>query len=329
MTEMHPNERLHRRIKLRDLDILSAVIELGGIGKAATRLNVSQPAVSKAIAELERMLGVQLFDRSKRGSEPTPHALALMYRATNVFDELRCGVQDMQFLSDPTSGEVRIGAPEPVSAAIVAPIVSRMSQQHPRMSFRVIAGDTETLLREMRGRNLDFVVSRISGALTDEVSSEVLFSDPLVVAADKNNPLQRRRQIALSDLAGERWTLQPENSFFGSLVMSAFRASGETLRLTVPTNSFDLRRELLASGQFLTVVPNFSLVLPRRHPSLKALPVQFKIKPHDVAILTVKGRFLGPLAQAFIQEIRRSVIGDMAKRIPASRERAGGIHVGK
>src|SRR5246127_1756003 len=108
------NERTKRRLKLRDLDILMAVIEAGSMGKAANRLNISQPAVSKAIVELEDALGVPLVDRSKRGAAPTPYGLALGKRSVAIFNDLRQGVQDVDFLADPTKGEVRIGATEPI-----------------------------------------------------------------------------------------------------------------------------------------------------------------------------------------------------------------------
>ena len=103
------NDRVKRRLKLRDLDILMAVIEAGSMGKAASRLNISQPAISKAIVELEDALGVQLFDRGQRGVVPTPYGLALRTRSVSIFNDIRQGVQDIDFLKDPTKGEIRIG----------------------------------------------------------------------------------------------------------------------------------------------------------------------------------------------------------------------------
>src|SRR5262245_18534625 len=127
------DDRIRRRLKLRDLDILMAVIQAGGMGKAANRLNMSQPAVSKAIADLEHALGVRLLDRSRQGVEPTPYGRALIKRGIAVFDELRQGVQDIEFLTDPTAGELRVGVTEPVAAAIIAPVIDGLSRQYPRM----------------------------------------------------------------------------------------------------------------------------------------------------------------------------------------------------
>src|SRR3954447_20287443 len=121
------NDRTRRRLKLRDLDILMAVIETGSMGKAAARLGTSQPAVSKAIVELEDALGVPLVDRSRRGAQPTPYGLALGKRSVAIFNDLRQGVQDIDFLSDPTKGEVRIGATEPIITAMIAPTIDRLS----------------------------------------------------------------------------------------------------------------------------------------------------------------------------------------------------------
>src|SRR5690242_20306741 len=127
------NDRIRRRFKLRDLDILMAVVNAGTMGKAAIRLNMAQPAVSKAIADLEHILGVRLLDRSRQGVEPTAYGIALVKRGAAVFDELQQGVRDLDFLADSTAGELRLGATEPVTIAMVAPLVDRLSRRYPRM----------------------------------------------------------------------------------------------------------------------------------------------------------------------------------------------------
>src|SRR6185436_11540031 len=95
------NDRIGRRIKLHDLHVLLTVAELGSMGKAAERLNVSQPSISKAVADLEHQLGVRLLDRTTRGVEATAYGRALVIRSMGDFDELRQGVKDIETLSDP------------------------------------------------------------------------------------------------------------------------------------------------------------------------------------------------------------------------------------
>jgi DNA-binding transcriptional LysR family regulator len=105
------DERVLRRLKLRELRILMTVVQVGSMGKAATQLTLSQPAVSKAIAEMEHTLGVKVLDRTPQGVEPTLYGRALLKWATAVFDDLRQGVREIQFLADPAAGEVRVGSP--------------------------------------------------------------------------------------------------------------------------------------------------------------------------------------------------------------------------
>ena len=109
---MEWESRLGRRLRVRDLYVLSTVVKSGGIGKAARQLAMTQPAVSAAIANLEHMLGVRLLDRSPRGIEPTIYAYAMLKRSIAVFDELKQSVKDVESLADPATGELRIGSPE-------------------------------------------------------------------------------------------------------------------------------------------------------------------------------------------------------------------------
>lgn len=298
------NERIKRRLKLRDLDILMALIEAGSMGKAASRLNVTQSAVSKAIAMLESALGVQLVERGQRGITPTSYGMALKKRSVAIFNDLRQGVQDIDFLSDPTKGELRIGSTEPVGVAMVVPCINRLSSKYPGVGFHVIAADTASLYRELVERNVEIVMSRMIGALPEELSAEVLFHDSLAVLTSAKNPLTRRRKLTLAELMNEPWAQLPSGSLFGSIVDEAFRAAGyEPPRPTVSTLSNYMMDDLLASGRFLTVMPSFMVKATRRSLALKAL-LEFPNTRRPIGLITLKNRMLTPLAQLFIESIR-------------------------
>jgi DNA-binding transcriptional LysR family regulator len=302
------NDRVKRRLRLRDLDILMAVIETGSMGKAAKRLNVSQPAVSKAIVELEDALGVQLFDRGRRGVVPTPYGLALRKRGVAVFDDLRQGIEDIEFLSDPTKGDIRVGTTEPIMAAILSPVIDTLSRKHPRMVFHIVAGDTATLYKDVAERNIDLAVCRMIGNLPDELSAETLFDDSVAVMTTADNPLTRRRHLTLADLMNEPWVLFPYESFFGGVIADIFRANGlEPPRLTVSTLSIHAQNELLATGRFLTVLPSFMLRVRDQRLRLKALPIALPNAPMPIGLITVRNRTLTPTAQLFIDTIRARV----------------------
>ena len=123
--------RIGRRIGVRDLHVFATVVHWGSMAKAAQQLNVTQPAVSKAIGDLEHTLGVRLLDRRPQGVEPTMYGRALLKRSLTVFDDLRASANEIEYFADPTTGELRIGVTEP-QAALVAAIIKRMSREHPR-----------------------------------------------------------------------------------------------------------------------------------------------------------------------------------------------------
>ena len=123
---MRWNDRIGRRIKLSDLHILLAVAQSGSMAKAASALAVSHPVVSRSISDLEHTLGVRLLERNPHGVELTEYGRAMLSRSHAAFDELRQGVKDIEFLSDPTLGEVRIGTTPPLAASFVSAVIDRL-----------------------------------------------------------------------------------------------------------------------------------------------------------------------------------------------------------
>src|SRR4051812_41914020 len=105
---MLSSDRIGRRVKLHDLNVLMVVAQAGSMRKAAVQLNTTQPSVSRSIAELEAAIGVRLLDRKPEGVEPTAYGRALLDGGAAVFDDLRQAVRKIEFLADPEAGEVRI-----------------------------------------------------------------------------------------------------------------------------------------------------------------------------------------------------------------------------
>jgi DNA-binding transcriptional LysR family regulator len=165
-----------------------------------------------------------------------------------------------------------------------------------------------TLRQELAARNVDFGISRFARPVGEEYSEEILFHDSLVVVTGPNNPLTRRRKIELAELLSEPWVLDSPSTDFGAMQAGVFRAAGlDPPRLTVAATSIILRNELLATERFLTVIVSFSLLLPRKHPGLKALPVKLPDIRQPVGITTLKNRTLSPVAQMFIESVRELV----------------------
>jgi DNA-binding transcriptional LysR family regulator len=113
---MMKDEILSRRLKLRQLNVLLSVVQWGSMARAADHLSVSQPVVSKTIAELEGLLGVTLLNRTSQGVEPTIYGSALARRSIAMFNDLRTSIGELEALADPSAGELRIGTTEPMAA---------------------------------------------------------------------------------------------------------------------------------------------------------------------------------------------------------------------
>ena len=116
-------DRNGRRLKLRDLHILLAVVQRGSMAKAAAELAISQPAISKAISDIEHTLGLRLLDRGRNGIEPTVYGRALVRRGMAIFDELKQGVEELEFLADPTRGKLNIGSTESIAAGLLPAVI--------------------------------------------------------------------------------------------------------------------------------------------------------------------------------------------------------------
>jgi DNA-binding transcriptional LysR family regulator len=305
---MHWADRIGRRIKLRDLHILMTVVERGSMSKAAEQLAISQPVVSKSVADLEHALGVPLLERSPQGVEPTMYGRAIIGSGIAVFDDLRQGVNQIEFLADPTTGEVRIGCTEVMAAGLLPAVIDRLSRQYPRLVFNVIqAPQIELQYRDLRERSVDLILGRMVTPIADEdLNAEILFDDPLFVVAGTNSKWVRRRSIDPAELLNETWCLPPYDILIGSRVAEAFRAQGlDVPRHTVVSGSIQLFNALLATGRFLGVLSDSTLRLSGKRLLIKALPVEFSIRPGPVGIVTLKDRAVSPVAQLFIDHARK------------------------
>src|SRR5712671_6209960 len=135
--KLDSDSQIGRRLTLRDLHLFFTVVQHGSMAKAAAQLGISQPSVSEVIADLEQTLDARLFDRGPRGVEPTLYGRALLTRTRAVFDELRQGVKDIEFLADAAVGEVRIGCPGSALATFLLRPIQEFSQAYPRVVLRV------------------------------------------------------------------------------------------------------------------------------------------------------------------------------------------------
>ena len=299
---MDCNDRIGRRVKLRDLHMVLAVTQAGSMGRAAAALSVSQPVISKAIAELEAALGTRLFDRSAHGISPTAYGSAMIECSRAVFDELQRGVKAIEFLADPTRGELRIGCTEMAATGLVPLIIERLLQRHPRLAFRVITADLVSLTsEELPRRNIELAIGAMPTTPPADIAIEHLFHDEQIIMAGSTSPWVRRRKLALAELLNEPWILPPPDSPVRRYIDDAFRALGlapPTAR--VATFSMPLCHQLLATGRYLAILPREAM-RAAKHLPIKPVGVSFPGVARSIGVMTLKNRTLSPLAQLFIE----------------------------
>ncbi len=297
--------RLARRLRLRDLHTLLVVLDCGSMAKAAGVLALTQPAVSKAMQEMEMELGVPLLERDARGVRPTVFGEAMAARARVMVDELGQGARDLAHLADSNVGEVRIGTTEPMTFT-GAEAIRLVARDRPRITFEVEISDTGSLLADLRARRLDAVVTRYGfGAADDDLDAAWLFRVPLVAVADRRNPLLRRKALRLADVMAEPWTLSPPETFLGRLVAAAFRQEGLPLPPAAVTSvSIAMRLSLIAGGRYLSMLPRTMLHHPTNAPWLRALDVTVEDSEGAIAALTLKRRWMPGPVGLFLEAVK-------------------------
>lgn len=300
---------LDRRLRLRDLRLLQEVARLGSMAKAARELGITQPAVSKALSELETLLGVRLLDRGAGGVTPTHYGDTLLRHATVMFDELRQVNLDLAHLADPSTGTLRIACPEFVAAGILPIVLERFAKRFPRVIVDVVqAENIAPEFRLLRDRQVDLMIGRVPAphvSIAEDFAIELLFSERMHVVAGASSPWAKKRKIGLTDLVIERWTLPPPDSLAGGLAREAFAAENlPEPQATIISFSLHLRKAAAASGEFLTVLHDLVLRLSHERSGLRILPLSLKIKAQPVAVITLKQRTPLPSAAPFVACVR-------------------------
>jgi DNA-binding transcriptional LysR family regulator len=252
------------------------------------------------------------------GVEPTHFGRALLKRSSALFNDLRTSVSELQSLSDPASGELRIGCSEVIAAGLLPGIIGHLSRQHPRLTLHVSSGDPSMLLdRDLRGRNIELIVGRVPVLnLGEDIEIETLFQDQIAVVAGLDNPLARRRKVTLEEIWSAPWCLPPRESNPGKAYVDFLHRSGmEYPKRCVVALSVQLQTGLLNTSDFLTLLPSSMLRFSADRLSIRGLRVDLAPSQWPVGIVTLKNRTLSPAAQLFI-DCARSICAPLMASSP-------------
>jgi DNA-binding transcriptional LysR family regulator len=302
------DDRIGHRLTLRNLQIFMRVAQSSNMAEAAAQLAISQPSVSRAIADIERAIGVRLFDRTADGVVATIYGRALLKRGIQAFDEFRQGIADMDSLADPTAGEVRLGCAESIACGLLLPVLLNFSRQQPRIIVRVYpANDRSSQFGLLRNRSVDIMIGGFGrSVLGNDLVSEILYQERPFVVSGASNRLASRRKIELAELIDEPWLLSNE-SIFTSLLPGAFHLKDLIPpKLGVRTFSAYQRLKLLATSHFVSAESGSLLRFNMDRFPLRILPVDLTVRPWPIAIVTLKNRTISSAVQNFIDCVRET-----------------------
>ncbi len=264
-------------------------------------------------SEMEGTLGVRLFDRGSQGAELTAHGEVLLRCGINVFDEMQQGLHSLESLSDPNSGEVRLGCTDIILHSIVPPIVRKFSGQYPGVQLDVkLTNPGEHQIQQLRERKIDLLITRATGEQED-FHSERLFDEPFVFVVGAHSRFARKRRIALQDIIGSNWVLPSYDSAPGALISRVFRAHGVSPpRPLVKTIAIQLTVSLIAGGEFVGILPASVAALSAHQAELKVLPLKSAGPRISAEIVFLRNRTLSPAVESFIK-CARSVTKSLAR----------------
>lgn len=294
-----------RQLKPMQLRLIAALSEAEGLGRAAERIGISQPAASRLLAEMEDLLGLRLHERQGRGLRLTHAGEALARRAARIQIELTDAAREVAEAATGNAGTVRVGAVTGPALSMVMPAIIELQENRPDIHVEVTVATSVLLCDQLREGSLDFVLAR-PGATDSMLEARLIGDEPLSVAVRRGHPLLLRPEIRMSDLLGYDWILGADDTLLTQTVMARLAE----LRLSVPkrrisTSSFLFTLAVLNQTDAiaplaLPVVESFS-----GNPSMPfvALPIDLGLSVTPFSLVTRIGSKLPPSAQRLADSI--------------------------
>jgi DNA-binding transcriptional LysR family regulator len=302
---------LRSNIKLRHLQLLVALDQFRHLGRTAEFLSVSQPAVSRMLGEVENMFGLQLFERSTRGSEPTAGGEAIIRFARSVLAEYERTRDEIAAVQSGAAGRTRVGAMVVATPVLLARAVTALKQQAPQAMVLVEEGDLTLLLPKLRLGELDLFLGRLEpGYAAPDLVAEPLYNEPMVPVVRPAHPLSKKARPSWADLAAMPCVLPPPWASLRVKLEQQFHKHG----VHPPA-------DLVETASFLTLLTfltqrdaaGFMARSVARHFERQgvvqtlALPVRVELPP--VGIMTLRGRAASATTAQLLECLRTAARG--------------------
>ncbi|WP_321893161.1 LysR substrate-binding domain-containing protein [Paraburkholderia tropica] len=303
------------------MHLLVAIDTYRNLTQVADVTHVTVPAVSKALAELEKGMGLTLFSRTAQGLMPTAYGECLIRHARDMLTILHQARDELKALSSGAEGKVHIGM-LPASASVLLPqALSLLKQRSPGTNVVVIEGTTGSLLPELWQGRLDLVVGRLPPPDTlGSFEEKELLEDPVTLVTGRHHPLARKKNLKWADLHPYPWILPPPGSILRDPLERALEVNGVPLSNNyIETLSIHVVRAHLQVSDFIAVMAD----TPANDPTqpLHTLPLSLPRLLRPAGVLWNRNRGLTPSAQLMVACLEEAA-QRLADKSPNTREAA-------
>jgi LysR family transcriptional regulator, pca operon transcriptional activator len=301
-----PRRYLDRRLKLPLLRVADALATHGSLLKASASLGVGQPALTRSLAELERIAGARLFERHARGVTPTVAGVAMIRLARRVLAELRRGEEELDSIGDAGRGSVAVGALPVASVGVLPGVLVRLRQRHPKLRVRLEQGRTEELLPLLAARQIDLVVGRLyPPAVPDGFRREALWDEPISVLARAGHPLlSRRMNVTAEALAACEFVLPTITQRVGQEIEHALARIGLAAEPALRSSSYGLIREMLLATDLVSVMPRSMMLGDLLRGDVRVVPLAVSAEARPAGLVLPGEGEISAAAAAFCEALR-------------------------
>ncbi|GAA5137753.1 LysR substrate-binding domain-containing protein [Pseudonocardia adelaidensis] len=280
---------------------MEAVVRHRHFTRAAEELHVAQSALSHQIRQLERELGISLFERSSRRVAPTDAGLAVAARARRVFAELDAARQEVDEFRGVLRGHIRIGALVPAGGVDVLGLLARFGRAHPGVEIALREGIAAEMFRRIADDELDAAFCLLAGEVPAGCTVDPLGHDEVVAAfAPDRAPAAPR--VTVADLGREPIVSTHRGSAITTVLAGLFAEAGRPLRLALESGDPFLLRSLAARGFATAILPRSLTAVPGPELAVRGLDPAVRV---PVALVSRRDRAAPPAARAFIEFVRR------------------------
>ncbi|TNV19415.1 pca operon transcription factor PcaQ [Buttiauxella sp. B2] len=307
---MEKNGLFSQRIRLRHLHTFVAVAQQGTLGRAAETLNLSQPALSKTLNELEQLTGTRLFDRGRLGAQMTLMGEQFLTHAVKVLDALNHAGQSLNQKDGQNTTVVRVGALPTAALGILPKVIGQFHKQQCDVTLQVATMNNTMLLSGLKSGELDLGIGRMSDPeLMTGLNYELLFLESLKLVVRPGHPLLHEN-ITLSRVMEWPVVVSPKGTIPRQNAESLLSSQGCKMPAScVETLSASLSRQLTVDYNYVWFVPSGAVREDLRQGTLTSLPVATQGVGEPIGILTRVDTPLSAAAQILLASIRKSIPG--------------------